>query len=351
MGGSVSPDWKMTRLVVVLIAILGPIYFFILVWLLPFQISLFQNPLLDWWFHYTVVPAVFSAPWLGIIYNSRYRLANTVYLMQETTDAVPLRWRVFYGSNAAFILMFFILPVVTAPLAIIGGLFVAGRVFYQVGLGKLGGGRIAALFAVLVAIALCILPTIIMLEFIPSYISVWETILQAWSDFWFKVVYGIAQCLVNALSFGSPFYFIFHAAQQYDRGLYGQVYTSTPTTKIRIGEILLFAIFVALYLPPIPTPLGIIPFANRSDLFTNLINWISLSIVGIMILIKWRVGESDNSTFGGVTNILVVGMFLVVEIFFKTSLIIVTLIIWLAFFIFAAVAAANFARASPRELY
>ncbi|MBD3407835.1 MAG: hypothetical protein GF411_17075 [Candidatus Lokiarchaeota archaeon] len=346
-----SPDWLMTRLVVVIVAILGPVYFFLFVWLLPFQITLFQDPIQDWWFHYIIVPAVFSAPWLGIIHNNRYRLSNTIHLMQETTDTVPLRWRVFYGSNAAFVLMFFILPVVTAPLAIVGGLVVAGRVFYQVGLGKLGGGRVAALFAVLVAIALCILPTIIMLQFIPSYIAVWDTILQAWSDFWFKVVYGIAQCLVNALSFGSPFYFIFHAAQQYDKGLYGQVYTQTPTTKIRIGEMILFVIFTALYLPPIPTPFGAIPFADRSDLFTNFINWISLSIVAVMVLVKWRVGESDNSTFGGTSNILIIGMFLVVELFFKTSLLIVTLVIWLAFLIFALVTAANFARASSRELY
>ncbi|MFX0108893.1 MAG: hypothetical protein ACFE7R_11455, partial [Candidatus Hodarchaeota archaeon] len=98
-----SPDWLKTRLTVMLLAILGPIYFFLLILFLPFQSEPFGNELLNLLFHYIAVPVVFSAPWLGLIYNGRFRLANTVHLMGETTDAVPLRWRLFYGTNATFV--------------------------------------------------------------------------------------------------------------------------------------------------------------------------------------------------------------------------------------------------------
>ncbi|MHA1926260.1 MAG: hypothetical protein ACW974_10130 [Candidatus Thorarchaeota archaeon] len=345
-----KPDWMMSRVTVVLIAVLGPVYFFILIQFLPFQLAPFQDVTLDWWFHYALVPTIFSAPWVGVIYNARYRLANTFHLTEETTDAVPLRWRVFYGTNAVFVLMFFILPIIAAPLAIIAGLFVAATVFYRIGVGKFGAGRPAAAVAVIVAIALCTLPTLIMLEFIPRYIEVWNAVMGGWTGYWVGIVYGFAQCLVNALTFGSPFYFVFYAAQQYDRGLYGTVYTQTPTTKIRVGEMILFVVFLVTYLPPIVTPFGTLSFLDQSWIFTQYINWISLSIAALMVLIRFRMGVQDNSTFGGPSNILVVGLFLIVEIFFKID-IVMTSIIWLAFLIFAAVSLVNFFRASPREMY
>jgi hypothetical protein len=346
-----SPDWMQTRLVVVATAISGPIYFFLLMYILPFTLSPFTEPLFNELFHHVITPLVFSAPWLGIIYNSRYRFANTVHHMHDSTSSVPLRWRVFYGTNAAFVLAFFVLPIVTPPLAIIGGLYVAGVVFYRVGVGKLGGGKLASALAVLIAIALCILPTIILLQFIPEYVLVWQEILGAWSSFWVKVVYGIAQCLVNALSFGAPVYFLYFAAQEYDRGVYGEVYTATPTKWIRIAEAIIFFIFISLYLPPVPTPIGTLPFLDRSDLFNQYVNWISLGVVVILTLVKKLLGVENDTTLGGPSNIVIVGMFLVVELFFKTDLLIVTLIIWLAFLLYASVFIANFLRASPREMY
>ncbi|RDE17128.1 MAG: hypothetical protein C4K47_00210 [Candidatus Thorarchaeota archaeon] len=341
----------MTRITVVFLAALGPIYFFLLMFMLPFQMAPFDDPVLNWLFHHVAAPAVFSAAWVGAMYYERYRLANAVQIMHDTTTTVPLRWRVFYGANAAFVLTFFILPLATAPMALAGGLFVAGHVFYRVGVGKMGGGRPAAALGVLVGIALCILPFIIMIQFTPAYLQVWQTILDAWSTYWVGIVYGVAQCLVNALSFGAPFYFLFFAAGQYDKGLYGEVYTRTPSALIRIFETVCFVILIVFYLPPMPTPFGIIPFLDMPWLFTNYVNWFSLFIVAFMVVLRWRLKANDNGTIGGPSNTVVVGMFLLVEIFFKTSILIVTLIIWLAFFIFAGVILTSLLRASPREMY
>ncbi|NHI82883.1 MAG: hypothetical protein EAX81_01080 [Candidatus Thorarchaeota archaeon] len=341
----------MSRIAVVTIAVLGPVYFVLLVALMPFQLTPFDDVLFNRIFHYVVVPVVFSAPWLGIIYNNRYRLANTFHLMNETTDAVPLRWRVFYGTNAAFVVVFFVLPLVTAPLAIVGGLVIAGHVFYRIGVGKLGGGKPAAFLGALVAIALCILPIIVMIEFIPNYLQVWETILSAWSTLWVDIVYAVSQCLVNALNFGAPIYFIYFAAGEYDRGLYGRLYTRTPSGWIRFGEAVIFAVFLYLYLPVVVTPFGFSLFLGLDQIFTQYINWISLGIMGIMILVKFGLGVSDNSTLGGPSNILIVGAFLIVEIVNKTNLVLKTIIIWLAFLIFSGVSLVNYVRASPREMY
>ena len=345
-----SPDWKLSRVTVVLLAIIGPVYFFILMLFIP-QMTPFVDPGLNVLFHYIGAPTVFSVPWIGTIYYQRYRLANTVHIMDETITAVPLRWRVFYGANAAFILMVFILPMATPIIALIEGLIVAAHVFYRVGVGKLGGGKPAALLGVVVAIGLCILPAFVVIEFIPTYLNLWTSILGAWEDFWLQIAYGFSQCLVNALSFGAPIYFIYYGATEYDKGLYGEVYTKTPTTKIRLFEFILFIVFLFIYLPPIPTPFGVIPFLDQSDLFYNYINWTSLAIVGIMILVKFRIKVEGDTTMGGASNIFVIGLFLVVELFFKTNLILITSIIWLAFIIYAAIAVVSYLRASPRELY
>ncbi len=347
-----SPDWLYTRLIVVMVAIIGPIYFFLLMLLLPFQMAPFGDPLYDTLFHFVAAPAIFSLTWIGHIYYSRYRLANTVHHMDETIDAVPLRWRIFYGTNAAFVIGFFVLPMIIAPLAVLSGLYIAFRIFHTIGIGKMGGGKAASALGIIVAIALSILPALVAIQFIPLYLQVWEGILAAWSGFWFKVVYGFAQCIVNALSFGAPVYFIYFGAQEYDRGVYGTVYTQTPTRWIRFGELIVFTFFLVLYLPPIPTPFGFdIPFADMSWLFFNYINWISLSIVAIMILIKKRLGVANDTTIGGPVNIIIVALFLIVEIFFKLNVLIVTLTIWMAFVLFAVIFTVNFLRASPREMY
>ncbi|UCE10210.1 MAG: hypothetical protein JSW61_14760 [Candidatus Thorarchaeota archaeon] len=345
-----SPDWMITRLTVVLLAIFATIYFFLLVIFLPFQLAPFADPTYNLIFHFIVVPLVFASPWLGLIYYSRYRLANTIHLMHDSTSTVPLRWRVFYGTNAAFVLVFFILPLTAPPLAVVGGLYVAGHLFYTVGLGKMGGGKLAAVVAIIVAIALCILPTFVMLEFLPQYINVWTAIVESWNTFWIVVIYGVAQCLVNSLSFGAPIYFIFFAAREYERGVFETTYTKTPTRWIRFGELLLFTLFLYLYLPDIPTMFGTLDFLDLSILFTMYINWISMGIVVIMILVRRILGVKDSSTMGGASNIFIIGLFLVVELFFKTRLI-ETVVIWLAFLLFAGVAFVNFARASSREMY
>ncbi|MHA1771840.1 MAG: hypothetical protein ACTSYL_11090 [Candidatus Thorarchaeota archaeon] len=346
-----SPDWLMTRVIVVALWIATPIYFFLLMFVLPFQIAPFTEPLLNMLFNNIVVPAVFSVTWVGILYFNRYRISNTIYLMRESTTAVPLRWRVFYGLNAAFVMIFFVLPIISAPIAVLGGLIFAGNVGYAIAVGKFNLGRFAAVIAGIFAIALCILPGYIMLAFIPQYLQIWDLMLSTWSTSGFGVVYGIAQCLVNALSIGAPIHFIYFGAQQYEQGLFGETYTEAPTGFIRLVEALLFIGFTILYLPPIVTPLGTLPFLDMSWLFTSYINWISLGIVVILMIVKRALGVADNSTLGGASNLTIVALFLLVEIFFKTNLLIVTLVVWLAFLVFAMITLVNFARASPREMY
>ncbi len=114
---------------------------------------------------------------------------------------------------------------------------------------------------------------------------------------------------------------------------------------------MIFLVFLVLYLPPVPTPFGTIPFLDLSYLFNGLINWVSLGIVVLMILIKMRLKVENDTTMGGASNIFIVGLFLVVEIFYKTEALLITLIIWLAFMIFAAISFLSYGRASSREMY
>ncbi len=350
-GDVMSPDWLATRVTVVAMAVAAPVYFFALVWSLPFALTPLGVPLWDWMFTFIVVPSVFSITWVVLIFLNRYRLANTVHIMHSTMVSVPLRWRVFYGLNAAFVMMFFILPVVTAPVAVIGGLALAGATTHRLLRGRSGRGSVIGLFYVLLAVVLVVLPAYIVWSFVPRYIVIWNTMITAWTDAWIGIANGIAQCLVNSLSLCSPIHFIYFSAQQYEQGVFGEVYSEKPAHAIRALEGLLFVVFLILYLPPMITPLGTLPLLDMRWLFTNYINWASLGVVAIMTLVKRLTHVVNDTTIGGATNTLVVSMFLLVEIFFKTNLLVVTLVIWLAFLIFALVTLLSLAQASPREMY
>ncbi len=326
-------------------------YFVVLMSSLPFRVAPFALPLANTLFHYVVTPAVFSAPWLGLLYFERYRIANTVHILRTSTTTVPLRWRVFYGTNAVFVFMFLVLPMIAAPLAIVGGILVAGRVLYVLWLGRSGSTLSASLVSVLAAVALCTLPVVIMLEFIPHYWLVWTGILGAWTGLWVSLVYGISQCLVNALSFVAPVHFIYYGAAQYERGVFGRVYTRAPVHRIHALEALVFLLLVYMYLPPIDTPFGTLPFADMSFLFGSVINWASLAVVVVMTLVKWRLGVRSDSSIGGKSNTAVVAAFLVVEMFFKAQILIISLIIWLAFLVFAVLTIMSYVSASSREMY
>ena len=346
-----SPDWLGTRITVVAMAIAAPIYFFILVAALPIRLAPTGQPFFDAAFNYAMVPSVFSVTWVALIYLNRYRLANTIHIMHSTMISVPLRWRIFYGLNAAFVMMFFILPVVTAPVAVIGGIALAATTYRELLRGRLGLGPAASVLAALVALALCVLPGYIALSFIPEYLAIWNTMITAWTDTWILVASGIAQCLVNALTFCSPIHFVYFGAQQFEKGVFGEVYTDTPSRGIRLLEATIFVVLLVLYLPPVSTPVGVLPFLNMRWLFATYISWASLLVVGIMTIVKRLTHVVNDTTMGGATNTVVVTLFLIVEIFFKTNLLVVTLIIWLAFAVFALVTFLSLAQASPREMY
>ncbi|MEM2142375.1 MAG: hypothetical protein QXQ81_03880 [Candidatus Thorarchaeota archaeon] len=341
----------MTRAVVMAMALSIPAYAFILVHMLPFRMTPFGNEFLDTLFHFGVVPIIFSVTWDSIIYLRRYRMANTVYLARRSTGPIPLRWRVFYGANALFVSLFFVLPLVTPIVSMIGGIMLASTVVYRAALGRLGMRRISAAAAVVVASAVRLRSIFVLLQFAPGYLLVWERIQESWSSFWVGVVQGVSQCLVNALSWGAPVHFIWVAAQEYDRGVYGMVYTRIPMIRVRLFEATLFMIFLCVYLPPIPTPIGTLPFLNASYLFNQYINYISMAVVAVVLVTKRALGMAENSTMGGVSNITVVGLFLMIEVFYKTNLIVVNFAIWLAFILFAGLIVINYMRASSRELY
>ncbi len=345
------PGIPMTRLIVVLLAITVPIYFFVFMRMLPFQLAPFTDALWNYLFHYFLVPIVFTLTWVLSIYFMRYRLANTVYLTQKTVSSIPIRWLIFYGINALFVGIFFILPLMTPVIAIIGGLHIAAKVIYRFGMSRVGHHRVATIMALCAALVLSALPFLIMYHFIPNYLQVWNGVLTLWSTTWLSIIYGISQCIVNALSFAAPVHFIYYGAQEYDRGLYGHVYTEVPLRRIRLLEFGFFLIFIYIYLPVTQTSFGIDVFLGRPELFTGLINYISLSIIILLLIIRRRLGVADSSTMGGNSNVFVVVTFLVADILFRTNQAIVTGIIWMAFIIFAAFVVLNFMRASPREMY
>lgn len=341
---------KIPNLILVIIAILMPIYATLLTIILPFRLTTTGNMILDLFVNEALLPIIITLPWWYIIYEGRYRLVNAMRTTWNSTSMIPLRWRLFYGINAFVVLIAFVIPFISLPIAIIAGILLAGKIKQYISrIGIHGGVRTIA--AIFIEILLLVIPAAYLFYFYNAYYPVWQTIETVWNTIWVDIVYGIVQCVVNALSFGSVVYFIYYGAAEYERNMIGIEITKPPKTIIKIIETILFFVFIYLWIDQLPTPFGIIYMGNMRYLFQTIINPISLGIVGIVFILKIISGKSPTSSRKSALGIILVGAFLAVEIFNRFNILMINTIIFLSFAIFAGAFIINVIRAPKSEVY
>ncbi len=341
---------KIPNLILVIVAILMPIYSIILTIVLPFKLTTTGNMILDLFVNEALLPIIITIPWWYIIYEARYRLINAMRITWNSTTMIPLRWRLFYGINAFVVLIAFVIPFISLPIAVIVGILLAGKIKqYISSLGIHGTGR--KIIAAIIGLIMLVLPSIYMFYFYNAYYPVWQAIETVWNSTWVDIVYGISQCVVNALSFGSVVYFIYHGAAEYEKNMIGWEITKPPKTAIKIIEFILFIIFIYLWIDKLPTPFGVIQLGNMRYLFQIIINPISLGIVGIVFILKIISGSSATGSRKSALGIILVGAFLAVEIFNRFNILMINTIIFLSFAIFAGAFIINVIRAPRSEVY
>ena len=108
---------KLSRLIILLMCFIVPAIILAEFIIIPFTVSWFpsngswgvaKNILLTW-----VAPILFTGSWVYVLIIFAKRLADALDIMNETSSVIPQRYVLFYSLNALFILLVYLIPLIT----------------------------------------------------------------------------------------------------------------------------------------------------------------------------------------------------------------------------------------------
>lgn len=253
-------QWRgidLMRLFVLILFIITPIYFILLIYfvnlngvlVLSIEPFLSIGPNIT---YFVIYPLCFSFTWWIFIYFLRNKIANSYDLIKRETSPIPTRWLIFYGVNAAVMLIFFIIPFLSSLLAIFGFFVLAWNIVVRSDWSFERGKAHVICYGIMIFGLFLTFPILIQIEFWNDYTVFWEQIWASWQSF-VPYIYSFSIVIVNALTIGSLFYFIYSGASEFEQGAFGTTYDKAPRRAIVLLEILLFLFFTVIWWQSIVT--------------------------------------------------------------------------------------------------
>jgi hypothetical protein len=286
MARSRGEGLMINRLLVIIQIIAIPIYFtfFSIIWHDDikefFENKWIQKTFPDWliWFEINLaIPIFFSLPWVIITLMRATRIADAYSLMGRALGKVRIDQKLFYGLNAAFTLIFLVLPF-GGPVITIIGIFILFRMATR----KAVIGRISKLFWLIPALIFCIIPGLIAVAFYSNYSELFNRIFEIWQDYIDRIFY-IGLCLAVAISIGNFFYFLYERRKKHVR------MQIDPFRLIYMLKIIIFLAFLFIY------------FELESDQSNpTIINAINI-LAGILVAIEFvlrRINDIPSDSSG-----------------------------------------------------
>jgi hypothetical protein len=247
-------EWRgidILRLLVVILFIITPIYFVLLIYFVNFNGDLVLN--LDLFkqigpnaTYFFIFPLVFSFTWWIFLYFLRNKIPNSFSIVREETSPIPTRWLIFYGVNAAIMLAFFIIPLVSSLFAIFGFFVLAWQVVVRSDWAYERGKATLACWGLIIFGLFLAFPILVQIEFWNDYTIFWSRLWGSWQNY-IPYLYSFSIVIVNALTVGSIFYLIYGGAVEFERGAFGTSYDQVPRRPIVLLEIILFVIFALIW--------------------------------------------------------------------------------------------------------
>ncbi|MFX1293957.1 MAG: hypothetical protein ACFFD2_03720 [Promethearchaeota archaeon] len=247
-------EWKgydVMRIIVVILFIAIPIYFFLLIYFvnlgggLVLNLGLFKA-IGPWWTYNIIFPLCFSFTWWIFLYLLRNRIANSYSLVKEETSPIPTRWLIFYGVNAIIMLFFFIFPYISSFLAIFGFFVLAWNIVVKSDWAFERGRSTLFCWGLFIFGLFLTFPILVQIEFWNDYSVFWNQLWGQWGNY-VPYLYSFSIVVVNSLTIGSLFNFIYSGASEFERGAYGTSYDEAPKRAIILLEIILFIIFSLIW--------------------------------------------------------------------------------------------------------
>ena len=237
----------LNRLLVLVQIVLIPIYFIYFTVNWQIEIALFFDVLLSkatWlrgilgpgFVNFLIsygIPIIFSLPWVIISALRATRIADAYSLIGRALGKVRIDQKLFYGLNAAFVLIFIILPF-GSPLITIIAIFIAVRMFMR----KILIGKLLKLAWIIPGIILAFIPTLVAIAFYINYLHLWNFIYSTWNES-IGIIFGIGLSLAIAISIGNFFQFLLEGRSKYEN-------VDTPEAMILLFKGFLVGIFLLI---------------------------------------------------------------------------------------------------------
>jgi hypothetical protein len=308
------------RIIILIIALLIPVYFYFLIYFSGIQIvplTTIENIFLNQLFNFIIIPVILASPWLIFIYIFRNRLANTLTYWADKNSIVPLRWLIFYGINTAIMSVFFIFPIVSPLLSIFSAIVLAWNIMADRESFWNRGRNFLIISSIIVFALILALPTFVAISFYPSYIHLSVWILENWQSL-ASILYSFSIWIVNSITIGTAIWIFYNLILR--RNIKDKF--DEANWPIRVLQVLLFILFAYLWIPQLGNMAWLIDY----------INMISLGLLAILILIKLKLGIAarDMTLIG----IIVAGGFLIVDLLYRFSLLALTAAFAFTTFIF-----------------
>ncbi len=234
-----------SRLVIILSIVLGPIAMFLIFNLTDFDLWFSDDPALTTVIIKILCPTVFSISWLFFLILFADRFANTLDDFDSTISVVPSRLKFFYGINAIYILFIFVFPLITPLISVLSFASFAWRLTTFKKERWEDDTQIAVFTWVMMGIA-AILPLFCSIVVLPRYFILAEFL---WSDIWLpnlKYLYIISYSLFTSLAIGSLIILFSNSGISE----YEQTILESPQKNkfwnVKILEVFLFGFFVVL---------------------------------------------------------------------------------------------------------
>ena len=234
-----------SRLIVLVSIILVPIAIFMIYNLVDFNLWYSNDLVLKLVVIKLLCPFIFSVSWLFFLLLFINRFANTLDDFDRTISVVPSRLKFFYGINAIYILLIFILPIITPIISILIFASMAWRLTTFRKKRWEEDTKVSKTTWIMMGIA-AIIPIFCSASVLPEFFVLADFL---WNDLWLPLLpylFSISYSLFTALAIGSFILLLLNAGISEYEQFWVDSSKKERFWNIKILEILLFGFFLFL---------------------------------------------------------------------------------------------------------
>ena len=244
---------KVFRLLIVLLFILIPFYFFAIFLYVDILSSgaLFLSGFLSYWDRnfviYVLMPLILSVPWFIFLILFKNNFANSFQIMHDTKSIITPRWTIFFALNSFLIVGVFIFPVIGSIMALFGFFILAWRIFISSDWAEKKGRGANICWFLIVVILLEIFPFLVTWEAYFNYTIFQNTLWTVWINY-LPEFYSFLIVIFNAFTIGSLTRLILTKSSEFEASQDQTTETNMPKRFIYLVQTISLIIFLVLWI-------------------------------------------------------------------------------------------------------